>query len=135
MENKKKIFINGTFDLLHIGHLQILNHARSLGDFLTVAIDNDERVSNMKGPDRPILSAKERLFHLMNLRSVDEGYIFDSDESLEFIVKKVKPDIMVVGSDWRGKEIVGSNYAGEVQFFDRLPEWSTTKLIQCIVNR
>jgi D-beta-D-heptose 7-phosphate kinase/D-beta-D-heptose 1-phosphate adenosyltransferase len=135
MEKKKKIFVNGTFDLLHVGHLQLLNHARGLGDFLTVAIDNDERVAEKKGLDRPILPAKERLFHLMNLRSVDEGFIFDSDEALELVISKVKPDIMVVGSDWRGKEIVGSNYAGEVQFFDRLPEWSTTDVIQRIINR
>jgi D-beta-D-heptose 7-phosphate kinase/D-beta-D-heptose 1-phosphate adenosyltransferase len=135
MEKKKKIFVNGTFDLLHVGHLQLLNHARGLGDFLTVAIDNDERVAEKKGLDRPILPAKERLFHLMNLRAVDEGFIFDSDEALELVISKVKPDIMVVGSDWRGKEIVGSNYAGEVQFFDRLPEWSTTDVIQRIINR
>ena len=67
--------------------------------------------------------------------SVDEVRYFDSDESLENLVKEVKPDIIVVGSDWKGKTIIGSYYAAELKFFDRIEEYATTKTIQCIIDR
>ena len=131
----KKVFVNGTFDVLHRGHLKLLNYAKSLGDFLYVAIDTDDRVKEKKGSSRPVNTLNERLFMLENLKSVDCALYFSSDESLEALVKSIKPDIMVVGSDWKGKSVIGSYYSAELKFFDRIDEYSSTQIIQSIIDR
>jgi rfaE bifunctional protein nucleotidyltransferase chain/domain len=130
-----KVFVNGTFDVLHRGHLLLLNYAKSLGDVLYVAIDTDERVKEKKGPSRPVNSLDERMFMLENLKAVDHVMSFSNDKSLESLVKILKPDIMVVGSDWKDKSVIGSYYAAKVIFFDRIDEYSTTKIIQSIIDR
>jgi len=130
-----RVFVNGTFDVLHPGHLALLNYAKSLGDYLVVGIDTDERVREKKGPTRPVNSAENRSLMLLNLKSVDEVFHFNSDEELEKMVKSVKPDIMVVGSDWKYKSVIGSYYAAKLIFFDRIDEYSTTKIIQSIIDR
>lgn len=129
------IFVNGTFDILHRGHLELLNYAKSLGDFLLVGIDSDERVKEKKGLTRPIHSQEERKFFLENLKSVDSVDIFSSDYELESMIKSFKPDIMVVGSDWKGKSVIGSYYATKLIFFDRIGDYATTKTIQSIIDR
>ena len=131
----KTIFVNGTFDLLHPGHLSLLAWAKSLGDYLVVGIDSDDRVREKKGSTRPIYNQTDRGIMLVSLSAVDEVRYFDSDESLENLVKEVKPDIIVVGSDWKGKTIIGSYYAAELKFFDRIEEYATTKTIQSIIDR
>ena len=131
----KTIFVNGTFDLLHPGHVSLLNWAKSLGDYLVVGIDTDDRVKEKKGSTRPIYNQTDRGIMLVSISAVDEVRYFDSDESLENLVKEVKPDIIVVGSDWKGKTIIGSYYAAELKFFDRIEEYATTKTIQCIIDR
>ena len=130
-----KVFVNGTFDIIHRGHLELLNYAKSLGDFLYVGIDCDQRVKQNKGYARPIHSEEERKFLLENLKAVDKVGIFSSDEGLENMIKSYKPDIMVVGSDWKGKSVIGSMYSAELRFFDRIEEYATTKTIQSIINR
>ncbi len=131
----KKIFVNGTFDVLHRGHLLLLNYAKNLGDVLYVAIDSDERVKERKGLSRPINSLDERLFMLENLKAVDYVMSFSNDGSLESLVKIIKPDIMIVGSDWKNKPVIGSQYAKELKFFDRIDGYSSTKTIQSIIDR
>ena len=130
-----KIFVNGTFDILHPGHIQLLNYAKSLGDTLTVGIASDRRVAEKKGPSRPVNGVGDRAYMLQNLKAVDHIVIFDSDEELEQCIKVVKPDIMVVGSDWKGKSVIGSMYSAELRFFDRVDEYATTKTIQSIIDR
>ena len=130
-----KIFANGTFDILHRGHLELLNYAKGLGDYLCVGIDTDERVREKKGSLRPIHNQEERKFFLENLKAVDEVKLFSSDEELEGLVKSFKPDIMVVGSDWKGKSVIGSYYSAELIFFDRIGDYATTKTIQDIIDR
>jgi D-beta-D-heptose 7-phosphate kinase/D-beta-D-heptose 1-phosphate adenosyltransferase len=130
-----KIFVNGTFDILHRGHLELLNYAKSLGDYLCVGIDTDDRVKEKKGPTRPIHNQDERKFFLENLKAVDEVKLFSSDEELEGLVKSFKPNIMVVGSDWKDKSVIGSYYAAELIFFDRIGDYATTKTIQDIIDR
>ena len=130
-----RIFVNGTFDILHPGHVQLLNYAKSLGDTLTVGIDSDRRVREKKGPTRPVNSVGDRAYMLQNLKAVDHIVIFDSDEELEQCIKTVKPDIMVVGSDWKGKSVIGSMYSAELRFFDRIDEYATTKTIESIIDR
>ena len=130
----KTIFVNGTFDILHPGHVQLLNYARSLGDSLIVAIDSDQRVRELKGKDRPINSEDDRKFMLENLCSVDSDWLFDSDQELEDICRLYNP-VMVKGSDYRGRAIVGQQYCKEIVFYDRIEPYSTTRTIQDIGSR
>ena len=131
----KLIFVNGCFDILHPGHIKLFEYAKSLGDELIVAIDSDKRVKEMKGDSRPFNNQTTRKTILQSIRYIDDVLIFQSEEQLIEIVKNEKPDIMVVGSDWKGKTVVGSDYAKEVRFFDRIPGYSTTEVIKRLTNR
>ena len=130
-----KVFVNGTFDLLHRGHLELLNYASSLGDWVCVGIDTDDRVRKKKGPKRPIHNQEERKFFLESLKAVNEVRFFSNDKELENLVKSVDPDIMIVGSDWKGKSVIGSYHAAKLIFFDRIGDYATTKTIEDIINR
>lgn len=127
-----KVIVNGTFDILHPGHLALLNYAKSLGDFLIVAIDTDRRVKELKGSNRPINNQYDRKLFLENLKAVDEVRFFGSKEELVDIVKECS--IMVKGSDYKGKSVIGETYCAQVVYYDRT-EHSTTKTIQDIINR
>jgi D-beta-D-heptose 7-phosphate kinase/D-beta-D-heptose 1-phosphate adenosyltransferase len=129
------VFVNGTFDILHSGHVRLLNTARSLGTYLIVAIDSDERVAKLKGPTRPINTMGERKAMLSNLKAVDEVQIFDSDLELAMLVNQFRPAVMMVGSDWKGKTVIGSEYAKRIEYFERIDEHSTTNIIQRIISR
>ena len=131
----KSVFVNGTFDVLHLGHLALLNYAKGLGDKLFVAIDSDDRVRHLKGPTRPIYDSFQRKTMLLNLKAVDEVEVFSSDEELELWIKQIKPAIMVVGSDWRNKTVIGSQYAKRLEFFERIDDYSSSKTISNIINR
>jgi D-beta-D-heptose 7-phosphate kinase/D-beta-D-heptose 1-phosphate adenosyltransferase len=128
----KRIFVNGTFDVLHLGHLAMLNFAKSLGDHLVVAIDSDERVRRLKGSSRPINDVVERKVMLENLKAVDSVEIFDTDEDLINIIKTC--DIMVKGGDYKTLPIIGKEFV-TVVLFDRLDDYSSTKKIQHIIDR
>ncbi len=130
-----KIFVNGTFDVLHPGHLDLLNYAKSLGDFLLVAVDSDERVTSKKGFDRPLNPQQNRVRLLQSLKSVDDVMVFDSDLELAQIVKQYRPDIMIVGSDWKGKPVIGSEYAKRLEFYSRTTLDSTTQILENFINR
>ena len=130
-----RVFVNGTFDLLHPGHIALLNYAKSLGNYVIVGIDTDDRVREKKGPTRPIYNQDDRGLMLVALKAVDEVRYFDSDESLEALVKEVKPDVMVVGSDWKDKSVIGSYWAADLKFFDRIEEYATTKTVESIISR
>jgi D-beta-D-heptose 7-phosphate kinase/D-beta-D-heptose 1-phosphate adenosyltransferase len=129
----RKIIVNGTFDILHHGHLAMLNHARTLGDELNIAIDSDDRVKKLKGDSRPINGQQERAELLLNLKCVTNVFIFDTDEELESIIGA--HDVMVKGSDYKGKPIIGEDVCKELVFFDIIDDYSTTKKIQDIITR
>jgi D-beta-D-heptose 7-phosphate kinase/D-beta-D-heptose 1-phosphate adenosyltransferase len=129
----KKVFVNGTFDIIHRGHIALLDYAKSLGDQLVVGIDSDNRVRLLKGSDRPINSQVERGTLLAALKSVDEVFVFDTDDELRSLIQAC--DIMVKGSDYRDKPIVGQEVCKQIVFFERLNGYSTTNKIQDIVNR
>ena len=131
----KLVFVNGCFDILHVGHIELFKYARSLGSKLVVAIDSDRRVKESKGASRPINNSDTRRTILLSIRYIDAVYIFDSSDELTNLIKELEPDIMVVGSDWKNKKVIGSEYAKEVKFFKRIPEYSTTKTIERIVDR
>ena len=131
----KRIFVNGTFDILHRGHIEMLNYAKSLGDHLTVAIDSDSRVKRLKGESRPINNVYDRIFHLHNLKAVDNVLTFDSDYDLEHCIRWCGAKTMVKGSDYKNQPIIGSNLVDEIIFYDIVDGYSTTKTIQSIINR
>ena len=95
-----------------------------------VGIDSDKKVKVDKGNDRPINKEQDRKFMLESIRHVDKVFIFNSKQELEDLIKLVKPNIMVIGSDWKGKKVVGQEYAQEINFFDRIPKYSTTNIIK-----
>jgi D-beta-D-heptose 7-phosphate kinase/D-beta-D-heptose 1-phosphate adenosyltransferase len=130
-----KIIVNGTFDIVHRGHIELLNYAKSLGDWLLVCIDTDRRVKELKGETRPINNQYDRQFMLQNLQAVDAVRFFDSAEELEEICRAYQPDIMVKGSDYKDKPIVGSQYCKEIKFVDLVNGYSTTNTIKNIINR
>ena len=131
----KKVFVNGTFDLLHRGHIELLNYAQTQGGHVCVGIDTDDRVREKKGPTRPIHNQEERKFFLESLKAVDDVRFFSNDKELEGLVKSYQPDIMIVGSDWKGKSVIGSYWAAKLIFFDRIGDYATTKTIQDIIYR
>jgi D-beta-D-heptose 7-phosphate kinase/D-beta-D-heptose 1-phosphate adenosyltransferase len=130
-----KIIVNGTFDILHRGHVELLEHAKSLGEFLLVCIDTDERVKELKGLDRPINNQNDRAFMLQGLKCVDAVWTFNSEEDLERICEMYQPDIMVKGKDYEGKRIVGAKHCKEIKFVELVNGYSTTNIIQRITNR
>ena len=131
----KKVFVNGAFDVLHSGHLDMLDYAASLGDHLLVAIDTDTRIEYNKGKGRPFnkMSIRKRL--MMSLKPVNSVSVFNTDQELIDLIRRFEPDIMVKGSDWKGKPIIGEEYCKKVIFYERTNGESTTKTIQDFIDR
>jgi D-beta-D-heptose 7-phosphate kinase/D-beta-D-heptose 1-phosphate adenosyltransferase len=130
------VMVNGTFDVLHPGHIALLNTARSYGNFLVVAIDTDRRVTELKGLQRPINCQNDRRIMLSNLKAVDIVEFFDSKEELIELMKKYKPDVYVKGSDWKhDTQSTAHQYCKQVIYYDRVGDYSTTKTIQHIADR
>lgn len=129
-----RVFVNGTFDIIHPGHLELLYYAKSLGGYLLVALDADERVKRLKGSDRPINDLKTRKLIMSSLKPVDHVVSFATDDELVNTIRSYEPDIMIVGSDYRDKTVIGSKYAKRVEFFDRIERYSSTKVIEKIKN-
>lgn len=132
----KTVMVNGTFDVLHPGHIALLNTARSYGDSLIVAIDTDRRVTELKGPTRPINDQYFRRIMLSNIKAVDLVEFFDSTEELIELMKRYQPDVYVKGSDWKhDTQSTAHQYCKEVIYYDRIEEYSSTKIIQNIIDR
>ncbi len=131
--DKKIVFTNGCFDILHRGHVSYLNEAKSLGDILIVGLNSDASVKRLKGETRPINAELDRKYVLENLRSVDFVQIFEEDTPYE-LIKSVQPDILVKGGDWTPDQIVGSdivlNKGGKVLSLLFIDGYSTTKTIE-----
>lgn len=125
----KKVWVNGCFDILHRGHYELFNYAKSLGDKLIVGIDSDEKVGKDKGFDRPYNKLEDRVYALESLKAIDKVFVFDNREHLEWLIKNQKPDYLVVGSDWKNKEIVGGIYAKNIVYFNRIEGYSTTNIL------
>ncbi len=129
---KKIVFTNGCFDLLHVGHVRYLNQAKSCGDILVLGLNSDASVKVLKGPSRPIQGENDRAEILSNLNAIDFVVIFNEETPLE-LIKKVKPDVLVKGGDWKPEQIVGSDvvlaYGGKVESLQFVEGKSTTNLI------
>ena len=127
-------FVNGCFDILHTGHLRLFEFCRNQCDYLIVGIDSDLMVRSAKGGSRPYNSQDERKYFLENIKGIEEVFVFDSHQALEDKLNKISPDIMFVGSDYRDKKVIGSQFAKELKFFERIDGYSTTKIIQDITS-
>ena len=130
---KKKIFTNGCFDVVHRGHIELLKFCKSYGRVI-VGLNSDESVRKLKGPSRPIFSQKDRKFLLESCKYVDKVIIFDEETPLE-LIKEVKPDIIVKGGDYTEDQIVGKDLCKSVIIFNYLDGYSTTKIVQDLINR
>lgn len=134
---KKIVFTNGCFDILHAGHADYLNKAKSLGDILVVGINSDASVRRIKGEKRPILPQQMRAYLLDNLKPVDYVVIFEEDTPLE-LIKAIKPDVLVKGADWDLERIVGADfvlsYGGRVERIPFSFDISTSKVIERILG-
>lgn len=132
-QNKKIVFTNGCFDLLHIGHVTYLEEAKKLGDVLVVGINTDASVKKLKGPNRPIQNENDRCAILAALKSVDHTVLFGEETPLN-LIKAVKPDVLVKGGDWKIDQIVGSDfvmsYGGQVKSLNFVNGKSTTSIIE-----
>jgi len=132
----KTVMVNGTFDVLHPGHIALLNTARSYGDWLVVAIDTDRRVKELKGQQRPINCQTDRKIMLSNLKAVDIVEFFDNTEELVKLMERYKPDVYVKGSDWKhDTQSTAHQCCKEVIYYDRIEPYSSTKIIQHIADR
>ena len=127
------IFTNGCFDILHKGHLNLLEYCRSIGDIVIVGINSDESVKKIKGENRPINSQEDRKYFLESLRFVDKVIVFE-EETPYNLIKDLKPDIIVKGGDYLPEDVVGGNLC-EVRIFNYVKGYSTTRTIQDIINR
>lgn len=125
----KKVWLNGCFDVLHHAHFRMIEFASTFGDLVIIGIDSDKRVKELKGNDRPFHSQEERKYNLERIIGVSEVIIFDSESMLEEAIKQYQPDVFVIGSDYKDKSIVGENYAKSMVFFDRMEDFSTTKIL------
>jgi rfaE bifunctional protein nucleotidyltransferase chain/domain len=137
--SKKKIaFTNGCFDILHIGHVSYLEEAKKKGDVLVVGLNSDKSVQKIKGPKRPIVPEKERAFVLGGLASVDYVVLFNEDTPQK-LIEKIKPNVMVKGADWKGKEVAGADfvksYGGKMELIKFIPNHSSTDIIKTILNK
>lgn len=135
---KTVVFTNGCFDILHRGHIMFLKKAKSLGDVLIVAVNSDRSVKRIKGPLRPINSQKDRALVLSFLELVDYVTIFDELDPGD-LIKKIRPDILIKGGDWKKDKIVGGDFVasrgGRVYSIPLEKGYSTTQLITNIVKR
>ena len=128
---KKIVFTNGCFDILHVGHVKYLQEAKSFGDVLIVGLNSDASVSRLKGPTRPVNTAQDRAYLLAALEAVDFVVPFEEDTPYE-LIKMIKPDTLVKGGDYKGKDVVGTEFAGELKLVDFVEGKSTTSTIQKI---
>ncbi len=132
---KRVVFTNGCFDLLHPGHIRILEAARALGDVLIVGMNNDESVRTLKGPGRPVIPAEERAEILASLECVDAVLIFD-EPTPQKVIAALLPDILVKGDDWPADQIVGREEVeaagGKVVRVHVVPGYSTTDILEKI---
>lgn len=135
---KKVVFTNGCFDILHKGHVDYLQKARALGDFLCLGLNSDVSVKAIKGEKRPIVPQNERAFVLAGLACVDFVVLFDEPDPYN-LIKLVKPDILVKGADWSKDKIIGADlvesYGGRVELMPLVEGKSSTNIIETVLKR
>ena len=136
-QGKRVVFTNGCFDILHVGHVEYLSRARKLGDALVIGMNSDKSVRRLKGSGRPVNNQKDRAKVLSALGFVDHVVIFDEDTP-EKLVRKLIPNILVKGADWKNKAVAGVDFlkerGGKIVFIPFVDGYSTTSLLKRIVR-
>ena len=130
--NQKTVWLNGTFDVLHAGHIELFHQARKLAGSsgrVIVGTDSDERIRELKGPTRPINNLIDRVDFLRAIKYIDGVVTFSSTDELEARIKQFSPDILLIGDDYIGKSIVGAQYAKEIVYFPRYGGLSSTMIV------
>jgi len=130
-QNKKIVFTNGCFDIIHIGHITLLKKAKSLGDILVVGLNSDESVKKLKGKERPIVPQNERAKILDSIKYVDYVVVFDELTPYK-VITEIKPDIIVKGKDYKLKEVVGWGIVPKIVRINLVKDRSTTGIIEKI---
>lgn len=125
----KKIWTNGCYDVLHIGHIRLFQYAKSLGDELIVGIDSDVRVKLLKGNSRPINNQNDRKEMLESIKYIDKVYIFNDPEEMNSILLKENIDTIIVGSEYKDKKVNGSDIVKNVNYFSKIDGYSTSSII------
>jgi len=123
-----RVWVNGSFDILHIGHLRMLEYASLFGE-VRVGVDTDERIREKKGNDRPYNTLEDRVEFLYGLKYITDVVTFDSDMELIERIREYGPDMMVIGDDYNYDSIIGREYIPEIKFFEKIPGKSTTKIL------
>ena len=126
--DKKIVWCNGTFDILHPGHIELFKVGKSLGDKLIVATDTDEKIRQDKGASKPVNNLCDRISMLQAIKYIDEVFYFNDRKELEGLIELYTPDILLLGDDWQGGDVVGVEFAKEVRFLPRL-NYSTSHII------
>jgi D-beta-D-heptose 7-phosphate kinase/D-beta-D-heptose 1-phosphate adenosyltransferase len=124
----KKVWVNGSFDILHLGHIRLLEYAASFGS-VRVGIDTDKRIREKKGKDRPYNTLKDRVEFLYSIKHIDSVVTFSSNEELVNSIKEYGPDLMVIGDDYTYHSIIGIEHIPEVKFFEKISGKSTTEIL------
>lgn len=122
------VWVNGTFDVLHIGHIELLKFANKYGK-VRVGIDSDERVRLLKGSNRPINTIVDRIDFMKSIKYVESVVSFSTDEELCDRIKEWSTDIIIIGSDYKDRNVIGKELVKDVVFFDRIQGYSSTKII------
>ena len=130
----KTVWCNGTFDILHPGHIQLFKVARSLGDRVIVATDTDEKIKKDKGDDRPVNDLTYRVAMLEAIKYIDVVLTFGDRKELEGLIQLYSPDILILGDDWRNGDVVGRKYAKEVRFLPRVGGYASSNIVKRIHN-
>ncbi|WP_456435786.1 D-glycero-beta-D-manno-heptose 1-phosphate adenylyltransferase [Thermovibrio ammonificans] len=133
-EGKRVVFTNGCFDILHAGHVDYLERAKSLGDVLIVGVNSDVSVRKIKGDKRPIVPEEMRVRVLLGLKAVDYVVLFDEETPLK-VIEAVRPNVLVKGADWPLEKIVGREFADEVVRIPFRFDISTSKIVERVVER
>ena len=128
------VWTNGTFDILHPGHIQLFKVAKELGDMVIVGTDTDEKIKKDKGFDRPVNDLCYRVAMLEAIKYIDAVHTFDTRSELEGLIQMYNPDILLIGDDWRNGDVVGREYAKEVRFLPRMGGYSSSKTLKKIQN-
>ena len=130
-EPTKRVWLNGTFDVLHLGHIKLFQHAKQTypHSVICVGVDTDDRIRQMKGPNRPINSLPLRIEFLKSIRFIDDVCSFDTDDDLRDKIALFQPDVMFIGDDYRNRTIIGEELIPRIEYVERFDNLSTTKIL------
>lgn len=129
-----RVWTNGCFDCLHLGHLKLILHAASLGTNLHIGLDSDTRIRARKGVARPVQNQDTRLTLLKSLKMVDDVTVYSTDLELDKMIQNYNPHVIVLGEEYKDKEIIGAAHAKEIVFFPFVDGYSTSEIIKRIRN-